>query len=278
MPPYLPPGEDLVLRDGSTTLVRCFGPVDAPPLLLIHGWWVSADLNWAYNYEKLTKHHRVVAFDLAGHGHGPRREARFSFQACVDDALQVLDYCNIDSAVVAGYSMGGCVGQLLARQHPSRVDGLVLCATGAEFRGTGSERAIFSVLPPLSRATRLAPDVAMRRAFDWGLPKRMRGGSLEAWATDQIAAGDLQTLLEAGAELYRFDSRPWAALLAAPTAVIRTMRDRTVPLERQSLLVESLDAPQIFDIDGDHAVCITRPDTFADLLLSAANAVSDSPT
>ena len=37
---------------------------DAPTVLLLHGWSVSADLNWCHTYESLARRGRVIAWDL----------------------------------------------------------------------------------------------------------------------------------------------------------------------------------------------------------------------
>ena len=60
---------------------------DGPALLLLHGWMVSADLNWITVYDSLRDAgYRVLALDHRGHGRGLRGPAPFRLADCADDA------------------------------------------------------------------------------------------------------------------------------------------------------------------------------------------------
>ena len=63
----------------------------------------------------------------------------FRLADCADDLAALLDVLATGPVLVAGYSMGGPVAQLLSRRHPERVAGLVLCATAPRF-SLGSSR------------------------------------------------------------------------------------------------------------------------------------------
>ncbi|MGH9101524.1 MAG: alpha/beta fold hydrolase, partial [Acidimicrobiales bacterium] len=65
--PDLPPGRAVELPGRGRTFVReVGGPPGAPTLLLLHGWTVTADLNWHPSYAELGRHFRVVAVDHRG--------------------------------------------------------------------------------------------------------------------------------------------------------------------------------------------------------------------
>lgn len=51
-------------RFGSTHLVIC-GPKDAPPLVLLHSFFMSLTV-WAYNIADLSRNYRVYALDMMG--------------------------------------------------------------------------------------------------------------------------------------------------------------------------------------------------------------------
>ena len=53
---------------GVTRVWECAGPSEAPTLMLIHGVTVTAELNWGKVFAPLSRHFRVVAMDLRGHG------------------------------------------------------------------------------------------------------------------------------------------------------------------------------------------------------------------
>ncbi len=65
-------------------------PSRRPPVLLLHGWTVSADLNFFAVYDELAARHRVIALDHRGHGRGMRPRTPFSLEDCADDAAALL--------------------------------------------------------------------------------------------------------------------------------------------------------------------------------------------
>jgi len=124
--PPLPPGRHVVLPGRGTTFVRQLdGPPGAPVLLLLHGWTAPSDLTWFACFEELSHHFGVVAMDLRGHGRGLRSRAPFRLEDCADDAAALVDVLGLRAPgtgplVVVGYSLGGCVAQLLWRRHGQR--------------------------------------------------------------------------------------------------------------------------------------------------------------
>ncbi|HEV7536041.1 MAG TPA: alpha/beta fold hydrolase, partial [Acidimicrobiia bacterium] len=72
IPPPLPPGRVVALPGGEVFARDTGDPPGAgpgaPPVLLLHGWTVSADLNFFALYRELAERHRVVALDHRGHG------------------------------------------------------------------------------------------------------------------------------------------------------------------------------------------------------------------
>ncbi|TIC85762.1 alpha/beta fold hydrolase [Nocardioides sp. GY 10127] len=68
---------------------------------------------------------RVHAAERAGHGRTPEREGPLSYADMVEETLAYLDACGLGSAHLVGFSDGGIVGLLLARDHAERVRSLV---------------------------------------------------------------------------------------------------------------------------------------------------------
>lgn len=112
-----------------------------PAVVLLHGLADSHDL-WRHQIGPLAAHHRVVAFDLRGHGRSPLGQSPFSLADMTADVLAAADELNLDRFVLAGLSMGGGVAQMLAIEHPDRVTGLALVSTSSEFPEATRERFV----------------------------------------------------------------------------------------------------------------------------------------
>lgn len=272
--PRLPPGRELELPGRGTTFIRELdGPSpDAPTLLLLHGWTASADLNWFASYFPLADHFRIVAIDHHGHGGGIRNRRRFRLADCADDVAAMADVLGIETYIPVGYSMGGPIAQLLWKQHPERVRGLVLCATAAKFSSSREERLSFMGLTGLAALARFTPTQARQWLTDQVYLQR-KEGVWEPWAIEQVSRHEWRTVLEAGRAIGSFTSLAWIGEVDVPTSVVITMRDHVVPLRRQLRLFEAIPDAEAFRVDGDHDACIANADRFVPTLVRAVNSV-----
>jgi 3-oxoadipate enol-lactonase len=247
---------------------------DGPAVLLLHGWMFSADLNWWRQYGPLEEAgYRVLALDHRGHGRGLRTHEAFRLTDCADDAAALLRHLGVDRALGVGYSLGGAVAQLLARDHGELVEGLVLGATSSHWTDA-RQRILWRSLAAVRLTLGLAPDGAWRRGLRAaGFPDT----ATTTWITAELTRGSSSDLAEAGRELSRFDSRAWLGSLATPSAVIVTTKDTGVPPSHQRELAEALAARQ-FPVRGDHSAVTSRAGEFNRALLQALSAVAATAT
>lgn len=271
--PLLPPGRELELPGRGVTFVReVAGPPGAPAVVLLHGWTVTADLNWYTAFDALGSRFRVVALDQRGHGLGIRSKRSFRLEDCADDAAAAMQALGIDQVVAVGYSMGGPVAQLLWRRHRSLVTGMVLCATARSFASTNEERLWFAGVGGLAVATRWAPSPA-RQWFSQRLVDRKARG-WEQWAATQVSRHEWRTILEAGYAIGQFSSIPWIAEVDVPAAVVVTTRDQVVPPRRQRRLAESIPGALVYPVDADHGAPVRAAERFVPALVDACRAVT----
>jgi 3-oxoadipate enol-lactonase len=273
----LPPGRKVDLPGRGTTFIRELpGPPGAPVVVLLHGWTVSADLNWFACYEALGRRYRVVAIDHRGHGRGLRARRRFRLADCADDVAALCEVLGIDRITPVGYSMGGPIALLTWHRHRGLVDGLVLCATAPYFRAPGAEAAAFSMLPVLADAARFTPGPVRRAVAARLLGRRLDDHPFARWAREEISRGDPAAIAGAGASLGRFDARPWLGDIDVPVAVVRTTRDQVVSPFRQGELAAGMPNAKVIDIAADHAACVTGAARFVPALLRAINHATGS--
>lgn len=123
----------LRLPSGLRVRVAEAGPVDGPPVVLVHGWACSI-YSFRFQLPALAAAgHHAIAFDLKGHGltDKPTAAAEYTSTALRDFALAMLDTLAIDHAAFVGHSLGGGVAAQIALHDPSRVSRLaVISAVG----------------------------------------------------------------------------------------------------------------------------------------------------
>jgi 3-oxoadipate enol-lactonase len=263
-PVALPPARTVHVPGRGELFVRDTGG-DGPPLLLLHGWTATADLNWYAQYDVLAAAgHRVLALDHRGHGRGIRALDDFELADCADDAIALLDRLGAAPATLVGYSMGGPIALLAARRHPGAISRLVLCATASNWRSSRIRGLWWSMA-----AWRLALAVAPYGLWRAGLRAAGLPDSAQTtWATGELVRGSARDIAEAGRELGRFDARPWLGEIRAPAAVVVTMRDRAVPPAWQRDLARRLGAA-VTESPGDHLASTTHVSGFNAALLEA---------
>lgn len=272
VPPFeLPEGRALLLPGRGETFLRDSGG-DGPAVLLLHGWMVSADLNWAPVYGALAAAgFRVLAVDHRGHGRGLRAPRPFRLDDCADDAAALVCELGCGPVVAVGYSMGGPIAQLLARRRRDLVSGLVCCATAQDWHDPYL-RAYWRTMGAVRLALGLFPT-----GF-WSVGLRLAGVPLtpeRTWAAAELSRGSSVDIAEAGRELSRYDARPWIGdLREVPSAVVLTSRDRSVLPRKQRALAEALDAPT-FDVPADHLAATAAPEAFRPALLAALASVQE---
>ena len=103
---------------------------DGPPLVLLHGAYMSIPSNWAMLIPTYAQTHKVIAVELQAHGRTSDADRPIRYETMADDVAALLDHLGIEKAAVFGYSMGAGVAIRLAMQHPDKVDRLI-AASGA---------------------------------------------------------------------------------------------------------------------------------------------------
>jgi pimeloyl-ACP methyl ester carboxylesterase len=163
--------ERLAPCNGIEIAYQEVGDPDGEPLLLVMGL-ATQMLAWDEEFcSMLAKRgFRVVRFDNRDIGHstmlddaglpsrldlfvGRRESAAYLLSDMADDAVGLMDHLGIESAHIAGISMGGMIGQTLAIEHRDRVRSLVSMhsTTGSRRVGTPTFKAFGLMLAKAPR-------------------------------------------------------------------------------------------------------------------------------
>jgi pimeloyl-ACP methyl ester carboxylesterase len=123
-PRHHPRTESLELR-GLRHHVTRWGPVEAPPIVLLHGW-MDAGATFQFLVDAFDERHAFVAPDFRGFGQSEWEPHGYWFPNYLADLDALLDVVSPrEPAIVVGHSMGGNVASLYAGVKPERVKKLV---------------------------------------------------------------------------------------------------------------------------------------------------------
>src|SRR5687767_8754430 len=100
-------------------------PGSGPNLIFLHPSSGYGRM-WEWTTDALGDQFHVYAPDQRGHGQTDKPDGDYSAQEYAGDLLLLMDALGIDTAVIAGQSLGGRVGQVFAAEHPERTIALGL--------------------------------------------------------------------------------------------------------------------------------------------------------
>src|SRR3984885_13933945 len=140
------------------------------PIVLLHGAFMTIGMNWAELIPELSKTRKVIAIEMQGHGHTPYSDRKLDFPTLASDVERVMDHLKIDSADIAGYSMGGSVAYQFAIQSPKRVKRLVIISSTYKTAGWRPEVSnSFKSLKP-----EFLTDTPLKTAYDAVAPDKTK--------------------------------------------------------------------------------------------------------
>ncbi|MEO6868070.1 MAG: alpha/beta hydrolase [Ginsengibacter sp.] len=113
--------------NGSEVYYEVYG--EGRPIVLLHGAFYTIAMNWGQLIPELSKTRKIIAIELQGHGHTPFSERKLDIATLASDVEGVMNYLKVDSADVAGYSMGGSVAYQFAVLFPNRLRKLVIISS-----------------------------------------------------------------------------------------------------------------------------------------------------
>src|SRR5687768_15422872 len=114
--------------DGVNVFYREAGPVDAPAVVLLHGFPSSSNM-FRNLIPALADRYHVIAPDYPGFGHSDmpdRGQFRYSFARFADITDTLLTRLGVSRYTLYVMDYGAPVGYRLALKHPERVTALVI--------------------------------------------------------------------------------------------------------------------------------------------------------
>jgi 3-oxoadipate enol-lactonase len=98
------------------------------PIIFIHGFPFNKSM-WNDQVTLLSADHRVIAYDVRGHGGSQAGVEEFTVDQFANDLFLLMDALMIKKAVICGLSMGGYVVLNALTKQRERIAGLILADT-----------------------------------------------------------------------------------------------------------------------------------------------------
>ena len=221
-------------RSGALTLRYAeWGPVDAPPVILLHGLRSYA-MTWEPTARFFCEDLRLIALDQRGRGDSDWDPAcNYYTQAYVDDLQALVAHLDLGTFVLVGHSLGGTNALAYAARHPEKIRALVIedIGPGSSSATEGAKRIVHEIESTPSRfddwdAARqfwrskrpTISEQALNSRLDYTL-KQSDDGSV-VWKYDAEGIGRARIELARRPEL-GMDLWPIVEGLSVPTLVIR---------------------------------------------------------
>ena len=240
------------------------GEPGAAPVVLLHGvtlqWWV-----WSAVIHLLRPHHRVLAWDIRGHGESSAGSRGATLEATVDDLALVLRELDLHGAILVGHSMGGMtIGQFAAEHHELLHRGAVVWCSFATSAAPVSQAAVLGGLVTVAGTAGALAAHAVRRprlAFPWRpgnvsavMLSMAFGRSPTARMIDDVrrmeVEMDVQSMADAASSIALHDVRGDLGAVDLPTVVLVGTHDKLTPRNHAKALAKLVRDAELVVLDG----------------------------
>ena len=255
-------------KDGTSLYYKDWGT--GVPVVLVHGWPLSADM-WEYQAGPLAAQgHRVIAYDRRGFGRSEQPWTGYDYDTLADDLGAVLDTLDLRDAALVGFSMGGGeVVRYLARSGAGRVAKAVLVSSivpymlKADNNRDGVSRSVFDEMVEGLEEDRPAFLASFGRKFyGAGLISFSISSELLDWSQSLALQASPKATIDCVRAFSETDFRPDCARIDVPTLVIHGKSDNTVPIDASGRAAAKLiKGAKLIEYDGaPHGLFYTERD------------------
>jgi 3-oxoadipate enol-lactonase len=236
------------------------------PLILIHGL-ADDHRAWRRTVAELMLQHRVVLFDLRGHGDTTLGNADGTLRQLSEDLIALLDAIDLARAFVVGFSLGGTVAMRAALDKPDRVAGLGLIATSSRVGRTAAawyrDRAeMVAKNDPTLRSTL---DKDCKDVYRLSPDELSAGLRIRRESTADPAGYGNACLAMAALNSQALDSD--LPRIGAPTLIVASELDQHCPPRAAEIIAAGIAGSRLEVIRGaGHPIPVERPGELAQLV------------
>ena len=103
-----------------------------PWIVFNNGILMNSASAWKHQVQVLSKHYRILRYDLRGQGDSEHPKEEYTMDIHADDLAELMLALKIEKAHIVGLSYGGMVAQAFALKYPKLCSSLILAGTTSE--------------------------------------------------------------------------------------------------------------------------------------------------
>ncbi|WP_230480564.1 alpha/beta fold hydrolase [Sphingomonas sp. Leaf21] len=264
-------------RDGTDIYVKDWG--EGRPVVLLHGWPLSADM-WDPQMMALADAgFRAIAYDRRGFGRSGQPWSGYDYDTLSDDLADVLEATGARDAAIIGFSMGGGeVARYMSRHDGRNVIAAGLIASVVPFmlktddNPNGTDQSVFDQIGQNLRDDRahFLRHTFLKQFFGVGYITSPVSDEVLDWATGVAMQAGLKPTLACAEAFSQTDFRPDLAAFRVPTLIIHGTGDQTVPIDAAGRAAAAgIAHSQLVEYDGaPHGLNVTHGDRLTSDLLT----------
>ena len=252
--------------DGTALYYKDWG--SGPPVVLIHGWPLDADM-WEYQAPTLAHAgFRVIAYDRRGFGRSDQPWTGYDYNTLADDLKAVIDGLALRDVSLVGFSMGGGeIARYMARAGGAKVAKAVLVSAVTPYmlktgdNPEGVDRSIFAgMIDGLKKDRPHFLANFSKGFFGAGLLSSPSSSDLIQWTGNLAMLASPKATIDCVSAFGETDFRGDMGTFNVPTLVIHGSSDQTVPLEASGKRAASMiQGAELKVYDGaPHAIPFTH--------------------
>lgn len=263
-------------RDGNRIRYKELGT--GRPVILIHGWPLSADSWDPVMIALKDAGMRAIAYDRRGFGRSDHAASGYDYDTFADDLAALIDELGLESDIgLAGFSMGGGeVARYLSRHNGKGVSAVALVSSVVPYmlktddNPNGVPQAAFDQMTAGMQKDHRHFFTSFFKDFygdGWITEAASEEEKHWAWMTAMQAAK--WAVLEAADAFATTDFRPDLAHFRVPTLVVHGTADKTVPIDATAREVaRQVPGARLIEYQGEaHGIFATQTERLsADLV------------
>ncbi len=211
----------------------------------------------------LAKTHRVLSFDVRGHGGSEAPAGPYTMKGLADDVQSLFDDLGITRTAWVGVSLGGMIGMTHALHHPGTIDRLIVADTTAGYPAAAHSGWRDRIATVREKGTAAVVDGTLSR---WFTPQfREKEPALMKHFAAIIAATPANGFVGCCEAILGYDIAADLSKIACPTLVMVGADDQATPPAMAHALADGIPGAALDVIpSAAHQACIEQPEHFND--------------